>query len=101
MDYLKKYNLTDEQINNIRNVILERNIDIDIFEYNEEEIMSMLDLFTSIGVTNIYGIMIENPDLFRDTYSSIERRINAYPDKSELARLLNENAENLKLIGML
>ena len=101
MDYLKKYNLTDQQINDIRNVIIERNIDIDIFEYNEEEIMRILDLFTSIGVNNIYGIMTENPDLFRDTCLSIEKRINNYADKEELARLLNEDAENLRLIGML
>ena len=45
--------------------------------------------------------MMTNPGLFYDTTSSIKKRIDKYEDKSELARLLNEDPDNLSLIGLL
>ena len=101
MNYLKKYNLSDEQINSIEKIIIDRGLNIDFFKYDSEEIMSILDLFVAIGVRNIYGIIVENPSMFRDTVSSIKKRIEKYNDKNELARLLNEDASNLSLIGII
>ena len=101
MNYLKNYNLSDKQINNIENVIKERGINIDIFKYDPEKIISILDLFVSIGVSNIYGIITTNPSMFRDTVRSIRNRINKYSNINELARLLNEDANNLNLVGLI
>ena len=101
MNYLKNYNLSDDQINDIERVIKEKGNNIDTFKYDSEKIISILDLFVSVGVTNIYNIIITNPSMFRDTIRSIQNRINKYEDKSELARLLNEDATNLEIIGLL
>lgn len=101
IDYLKEYGLTDEQITSFKDLIQNNNLSIDTFEFNIESVKEILDLFVDIGVTNIYGIMITNPGLFYDTTSSIKKRIDKYEDKSELARLLNEDPDNLSLIGLL
>ncbi len=101
MNYLKNYNLSDEQINNIEKLIKERGQNIDTFKYDPEKITSILDLFVSIGVSNIYGIITTNPSMFRDTVRSVKNRINKYGDKNELAKLLNEDANNLSLVGLI
>ena len=101
MNYLKDYNISDDQIKNIEQAIKNQNLNIDIFKYDPEEITSIIDLFVNIGVTNIYGIIITNPSIFRDTVSSIKKRIDECVDKNELARLLNEDPNNLSLIGLL
>lgn len=101
MNYLKSYNLTDEQIKNIETSIIEHNVNIDIFKYDPEKVVEILNLFLSIGVTNIYNIIITNPSMFCDTVSSIKSRINKYENKFELAKLLNEDSLNLNLIGLL
>lgn len=101
MNYLRNYNLSDEQINNVEKAIKERGVNIDTFKYDPEKIISILDIFVSIGVKNIYGIITTNPSMFRDTVRSIKNRINKYSDKNELARLLNEDANNLSLVGLI
>ncbi len=101
MDYLKKYGISDDDINNLEKLIIERGQNLDTFKYDPEVIINILDLFVSIGVTNIYGIMTTNPSIFRDTFSSIKRKIDSYENKSELAMLLNDDPENLNLIGLL
>ena len=101
MNYLKDYNLSEEQIKNIENAIKEHNVSIDIFKYDPEKVIEILNLFLSIGVTNLYNIIITNPSMFCDTVSSIKNRINKYENKYELARLLNDDALNLNLIGLL
>ncbi len=101
MNYLKNYHLSDEQIKKIEDAIKEHHVNIDIFKYDPEKIVAILNLFLSIGVTNLYNIIITNPSLFCDTVSSIENRMNQYENKDELARRLNEDARNLNLIGLL
>lgn len=100
MDYLKKYNLDDEQIKEIKESINNSNAPMDLFVYEEDKITKILDLFTSFGITNIYGIVIINPELFLEDYDDISSKINNYENKNELAELINEDANNLKLIGL-
>lgn len=100
MDYLKEFNITDEQIDKIENVLDELEINKDIFIYDADKIKIILNLFKAIGVHNFFNIIITSPSLFFDTIESIKVRIDSYPDKEELAHLLNEDATNLKLIEM-
>lgn len=100
MNYLKDYNITDNEIENIKKVLEEAEVNIDIFLYNEEKVKSILDLFKNIGVTNLYDIIITNPYMFYDTIRSIEVKINGYRDKNELAKLLNEDPNNLDIIHL-
>jgi len=58
-------------------------------------------LFVSLGVKNIYEIIITSPSMFCDTVTSIKKRLDSYDDKEELARLLNENPNNLFLVDLM
>jgi hypothetical protein len=100
MNYLKKYDITDEEINNIEKILEAAEVSVDMFKYNPEKIMGILDLFYDIGVRNIYEIIITNPYMFYDPIRSIKIRIDAYKNKDELARLINQDARNLDLIGL-
>ncbi len=100
MNYLKEYNITDVEILNIKKILDKAEVNIDIFLYNEEKVKSILNLFRNIGVNNFYEIIITNPYMFYDTVRSIEIKINGYKDKFELARLINEDANNLDIIHL-
>ena len=100
MNYLKEYNITDEEIENIKKVLDVAEVNIDIFLYNKEKVKMILDLFRNIGVTNLYDVIITNPYMFYDTIRSIETKINGYKDKNELARLINEDPNNLEIIHL-
>ena len=100
MNYLKEYNITDEEIENIKKILDVAEVNIDIFLYNEEKVKKILDLFKNIGVCNLYEIIITNPYMFYDTIRSIETKINGYKDKGELAKLINEDPNNLDIIHL-
>jgi hypothetical protein len=100
MNYLKEYNITDDEINNIKKILEQAEVNIDIFLYNEEKVKKILDLFKNIGVRNFYDIIITNPYMFYDTIRSIETKINGYKDKFELAKLINEDPNNLDIIHL-
>ena len=100
MNYLKEYDITDEQIEDIKKVLDVTEVSMDIFLFNEDKVRNILDLFKNIGVHNFYEIIITNPYMFYDTVRSIEVRINGYRNKEELARLINEDPGNLELIQL-
>ena len=101
MNYLEKYNLNNEQIEKVKEKIMDNDINLDIFIYDSDKIENILDIFESIGVTNIYGILLTNPSMFCDTISSIKNKIDKYENKEELANLINTNPLNLRVIGLL
>ncbi len=100
MNYLKDYNITDEEIDNIKKILEAAEVNLDIFLYNEEKVKTILNLFKNIGVRNLYEVIITNPYMFYDTVRSIETKINGYKDKFELARLINEDPNNLDIIHL-
>jgi len=101
MKYLNEYNITDEEIEDIKKVLDKAEVNIDMFIYNEEKIKRILDIFKNLGIKNLYDIIITNPYMFYDTVSSIESKINGYKDKNELARLINEDPNNLDIVHLL
>lgn len=97
MKYLEEYNLTEEQINDLKNSLE----DTDLFEFEVEKVCSILDLFRGIGVNDFYNLIKVGYEMFYDTVKSIKRRIDNYGDSSELARLINEDAYNLVVADLL
>ena len=101
MNYLKDYNITDEQIKDIENELKKRNIDINLFIYDPEKIIAVLDIFKDIGVNNFFDIIMTSPSMFCDTIRSIKLRLDSYENKNELAQLLNEDASNLFIVDLM
>lgn len=101
MNYLKSYNINDEQINDIINVLVDNHVNVDLFKFDSEKIISILDLFKSIGVNNFYELIITAPAMFCDTYTSIVKRIESYGNKEELGQLINEDMSNLHLVDLI
>ncbi len=100
MDYLKDYNFSDYQINNVIEAINNQELNINIFKYDEDSIRKVLDYFKAIGIVNLYQILVTNPGLFLDTFGSIKRRIEKYPSINELVQLINDDVTNLSLVGL-
>ena len=97
MEYLTKYNLTTEDINDIINTIDEE--DKLELELNEERVSSIIDYLLSIGLTNIKDIIINKPNLFYDDVNSIKMRIEKHSN-TNIIELLKEDPINFDLIGM-
>lgn len=101
MDYLKKYGINDSEIKDIENMIDERQLDIDLFTLESDKVMTILDMFLIIGVNNIYEIIMTNPFMFLETVDSVKERLDSYNNKEELAKLINEDVNNLSLVSLL
>lgn len=101
MNYLVTYGITEEQIEIIKKVLEEADVDEDIFKYSPEKVCKILDLFTSIGVKDMFSVIVTGPYMFYDTVSSIKVRIDSYGNSEELARLINEDPYNLSLVDLI
>lgn len=97
MDYLKDYNITEEEIDNLDQVL----DDIDLLLYEPEKIIEILDMFKEIGVKNFYDLIVCGYSMFYDTVSSIKTRIDNYEDSNKLASLINKDAHNLVLADLI
>ncbi len=100
MEYLRDYFNSDEEFYDVLKAINKSNLEEEVFIFDKQKIVKILDLFKSIGITNIYGIFIVNADLFGEKYKYIESKIYSYKNRNELARLINEDAMNLSYIGL-
>ena len=101
MDYLKDFNMNDEQIKDVEQAIKTFNINEDLFIFDSDKIIEILNLFKSYGINNLYEILITNPTLFCDPISSIRLRVENYGNVEELAKLINEDVNNLSLVDLL
>ena len=101
MDYLKKYGLTDEQINSIEGILEQINVSIDTFMFNPDKIMAILDIFKDMGVKDIYSIIAVSPAIFCDTVDSVRDRIDRFGNREELAELINDDVYNLYLVNLI
>lgn len=96
MNYLKKYNLTAEEISYLENNLSTN--DYQEFILKEDKITKIIDYLISIGLSNIKEIILYKPNLFYDSLSTI---IKSFTESSnpDLITLINEDANNLDLIG--
>ena len=93
MDYLKIFNLTNEDIDEIIDFI-------DTDDYNElfinrEKVTNILNYFLSIGIINIKDILMYKTDIFYDELDYIKSKLN---NNLNLINLINEDVLNIDLI---
>ena len=101
MNYLKEYNITEEQIEEIDNYFTKTYGSSDVFKYEVEKVKSILDMFRDLKINNIYDVIMSGSDMFFDTAQSIKRRLDKYPNQEELSKLINADANNLKLVDLI
>lgn len=90
MDFLKKYGLTDKQIDSI----------IDKYDYDllelfcdaSNNVQSVIEYMIDFGVNNIYEVLYHNLNIFLLTPSNINKIFNHY-DKLELLRAIMYNPQ--------
>ena len=97
MEYLKIFNLTDEDIKDITNSIDE--MDINEISIKEEKVIEILKYFISMGITNIKDIIIYKTYLLYDDIETIKDKFNKYSNIN-IIKLINEDAVKLELIGL-
>ena len=101
MNYLKEYNITEEQIEEIDNYFTKTYGSSDVFKYEVEKVKSILDMFRDLNINNIYDVIMSGSDMFFDTAQSVKRILDKYPNQEELSKLINADANNLKLVDLI
>ncbi len=97
MMFLKNYNFTDDDLNELQQVLTDDNI-LEI-EMNEERVCSILDYFLKIGISNLKDIILCKPTLFYEQLSFIQDRI----EHSKISNIIDQIKENplaFDLIGL-
>ncbi len=97
MDYLEKYNLSKDDILDIKESL---NDDIlSIFLLEDDKVISILDYFYSLGVVNIKEFILMKSTLFYENLDYIRERI----EKSTIPKfelLIKENPGYLDFVGL-
>lgn len=97
MDFLKKYDLTDEDINIIKNNNYEQIINVII--YNKNNVCLVIDYLLSIGidVPTLAQMLSDRLDLFLKPVDSIKESFDKF-NLSNLVTIINDDIANLKFI---
>ena len=92
IDYLKKYNLTDEDISYLHQYLKETSLtNFEVMRLNVEEVLTYLK---DIGVINLFGIIKERPDIcFRET-TDLKIEIEKL-DKNLIVFIMNNTLDDL------
>lgn len=93
MDYLEKYNLTEMDINDLKELLDEK--DINELTLNEVGIKEILDYLNNIGIKNIKDVLITAPYII---YSNIEILKNELNE--EAVKLINENTNYIEKLNI-
>lgn len=97
MEYLKNFNLTAEDIEDIITNIDDQ--DVLELEYNQERVEEILNYLISLGIEDVKSILMYKVNIFYDDIDSIKRRIQNY-NGSDLIELINEDVINFDLVGI-
>ncbi len=97
MDFLKKYNLTDEDITIIKNNNYENVINIII--YNKNNVCDVIDYLLSIGidVSTISQMLSDRLDLFLKSVDDIRTSFDKF-NIGNMVTIINDDIANLKFI---
>lgn len=97
MDFLKKYDLTDEDINIIKNNNYENIINVVI--YNKNNVCAVIDYLLSIGieVPTLSQILSDRLDLFFKSVDEVKAAFEMY-NVPNLVTIINDDIANLKFI---
>lgn len=97
MDFLKKYELTDEDITIIKNNNYENIINLII--YNKNNVCEVIDYLLSIGIetATLAQILSDRLDLFMKPVDNIRSSFDKYNIES-LVTIINDDIANLKFI---
>lgn len=97
MDFLKKYNISDEDINVIKN----NNYDyiINTIIYNKNNVCSNIEYFLSIGieVETLAQMLSDRLDLFMKSKEDLEKSFEKF-NLDNLIAIINDDIANLKFI---
>ena len=97
MDFLKKYELTDEDINVIKNNNYENIINVII--YNKNNVCEIIDYLLSIGieVPTLAQMLSDRLDLFIQPIDDIKEAFDKF-NVDNLVTIINDDIANLKFI---
>ena len=97
MDYLKKYGLSDDDINIIKNNNYENIINIVI--YNKNNVCEVIDYLLSIGIElpTLSQILSDRLDLFMKSVDEIRDSFDKF-NINNLVTIINDDIANLKFI---
>lgn len=96
MKYLKEYNLSDEDLQEIYDSLSDENW-YNITTY-ESRVCGLLDYFKSIGITNFKDIFLTKPHVFYKNAKEMRKYIED-ANIPDLIDRINEDAINFELIG--
>ncbi|MBP3920189.1 MAG: hypothetical protein J6D28_01345 [Bacilli bacterium] len=97
MDFLKEYNLTEEDITIIKNNNYENVINVIIF--NKNNVCQIIEYLLSIGIetTTLAQILSDRLDLFMKTKEEISEKFDKF-NVENLVTIINDDIANLKFI---
>ena len=97
MDFLKKYELSDSDINIIKNNNYENIINVII--YNKKNVCDVVDYLLSIGieVSTLAQILSDRLDLFLKPVDDVKAAFDKFNIES-LVTIINDDIANLKFI---
>lgn len=97
MDFLKKYDITDEDINIIKNNNYEDIINVII--YNKNKVCEVIDYLLSIGIEipTLAQMLSDRLDLFMRPVSDIMSAFDKY-DITNIVTIINDDIANLKFL---
>lgn len=97
MDFLKKYDLSDDDINVIKNNNYEDIINIII--YNKNNVCEVIDYLLSIGieVPTLAQMLSDRLDLFMKSASDVKMSFDKY-NISNMVTIINDDIANLKFL---
>ena len=97
MDFLKKYNLTDEDITIIKNNNFE-NV-ISVFIYNKNNVCEIIEYLLSIGILlpTLSQILSDRLDIFMRQPNELKKSFDNF-NIDNLVTIINDDIANLKFI---
>ena len=97
MDFLKNYNLTDEDISIIKNNNYEDVLRVIV--YNKSNVCEVIDYLISIGITTpaLAQMLSDRLDLFMRTVDSLKISFDKF-NIENLVTIINDDIANLKFI---